>query len=481
MRELHCAHLLASPTTPMQARRVTRLDGERIVAIADAGSREPEPLLAMPALVNAHDHARPVRSSSFGATRKPLETWLHWLMLIPSVDAYLAAAVALARSALGGAGTVMVHYTRVQGLVDLPTEAAQVANAARDVGVRVGFAVALRDRNPLVYGPSEPVLAALQPAARAEVTARLMRAPMPVAEQIALADAVASQCESPNFNVQYGPAAVQWCTPELLEAVAEASARSGRRIHMHLLETRYQRAWADREFPDGIVNYLDRIGLLNTRLTLAHCTWARPAELELIAERGATIVVNTSSNLGLRSGVAPLAEMVRRGCRVALGLDGMALDGDDDFLRELRLAHLLHAGCGFERNLRPADVLIMVVGNGRHSVLNVGPGGWLAPGAPADILLLDWQKLDDERLRADLDPTDLLFARATAHHIHELIVAGRTVVRSGKIAGIDFPLLRDELLAQLRAGIAASSGFMSALGELDQAIATHFAQAAPCC
>ena len=60
--------------------------------------------------------------------------------------------MSLSRSALGGAGAVMVHYTRVQGLTDLPTEVAEVARAARDVGVRVGFAVAMRNRNPLVYG-----------------------------------------------------------------------------------------------------------------------------------------------------------------------------------------------------------------------------------------------------------------------------------------------------------------------------------------
>jgi cytosine/adenosine deaminase-related metal-dependent hydrolase len=391
-----------------------------------------------------------------------------------------AAAVSLARSALGGAGSVMVHYTRVQGLVDLPTEAVQVANAARDVGVRVGFAVALRDRNPLIYGPSEPVLAALQPGARTEIARRLMRAPLPVADQIGLVDAVAAAAESPTFNVQYGPAAVQWCTSELLEAVAEASARSGRRVHMHLLETQYQRDWADKTFPGGIVTYLDQIGLLSPRLTLAHCTWARPAEFELIAARGATIVVNTCSNLGLRSGIAPVAEMLRRGCRIALGLDGMALDGDDDLLRELRLAHLLHAGTGFDLNLQPADVLAMVTDNGRRCVLNAEHGGMLAAGEPADILLLDWQKLDDERLRADIDPMDLLFARTTARHIHELIVAGQTVVRDGEILGVDFASSRDELLAQVRSGIAASTAFLPALGELDRAVAAHFAQAAPC-
>jgi hypothetical protein len=87
------------------------------------------------------------------------------------------------------------------------------------------------------------------------------------------------------------------------------------------------------------------------------------------------------------------------------------------------------------------------------------------------------QKLDDERLRADIDPMDLLFARTTARHIHELIVAGRTVVREGEIVGIDYASLRDELLAHLRSGIAAGTAFVSALSELDRIIAAHFAQA----
>ena len=115
-----------------------------------------------------------------------------------------------------------------------------------------------------------------------------------------MADAAAS----PTFDVQYGPQAVQWCTHDMLEAIAEGSRRTGRRIHMHLLETSTQRAWLDASYPDGIVLFLDEIGFLSPRLTLAHCTWARPDELELLAERGVTIAVNTSSNLSLSSGVS---------------------------------------------------------------------------------------------------------------------------------------------------------------------------------
>src|SRR5580693_8648952 len=245
---------------------------------------------------------------SFGAGGKPLETWLQYQALIPSVDPYLAGVVALSRSALGGVGVVMMHLTRPQGLTDLPSEAAALARAARDVGVRVGFAVSMRDRNPLVYGASEPILAALPPDARQAIES-IMRTPLEAKDFITLVDEVAAAAADPLFDVQFGPNGVQWCSDALLAAIAEDSQRSGRRIHMHLLETRYQRAWADATHPDGIVKHLDALGLLSSRLTLAHCVWARPDELELLAARGVTIAVNSSSNLHLRSGIAPVARM----------------------------------------------------------------------------------------------------------------------------------------------------------------------------
>jgi cytosine/adenosine deaminase-related metal-dependent hydrolase len=480
MRELHCAHVLPAADAPVGGAHTIRLDGDRIVAV-EAAQFPSRRLLAMPALTNAHDHGRVTSTTSYGGAGKPLETWIPYLALLPAVDPYLAAAVSLSRSALGGAGAVMVHYTRVQGLTDLPTEVAEVARAANDVGVRVGFAIAMRNRNPLVYGPSEPVLAAMSPQAREEIRQRFLRAPMPVEEQIALVDAVAAAAANPMFDVQYGPQAVQWCTHELLEAIARASKRTGRRIHMHLLETITQRAWLDANYPGGILKFLDSIGLLSPRLTLAHCTWARPDELELIAERGATISVNTSSNLHLRSGIAPLKEMVKRDCRVALGLDGSTLDEDDDALREMRLAHLLHQGIAFTTDVGRPAMLRMAFQNGRLSITNKDDGGALAAGEPADVLVLDWDQVDADRLRADLDPCDLLFARTTMRHIHELIVGGRSVVREGRVLGVDFPAMREDLLARLRATMAQNASLAVALRELERAVAGHYQADAPCC
>ena len=308
--------------------------------------------LRMPALADAHNHARPLSTTSFGCGGKPLEQWLPQLAVMPAVDAYTAAAASFARSLRGGATGVMVHLTRAMGQKPLPEEARDIARAAADVGVSIGFAISMRDRNPLIYGDHDALLAGVPPDV-AQLAKDTWLRPLPsVAEQLALVDEVArALADQPHVDVQYGPTGVQWCSDDLLRAVAEASARTGRRVHMHFLETQPQRAWLDQTYPQGGVAFLNEIGLLSDRLTLAHCVWARPEELAQIAASGARIAVNNSSNLHLYSGRAPLADMQSAGVALAMGLDGCALDEDDDGLRELRLFHLLGEHPGYAADI----------------------------------------------------------------------------------------------------------------------------------
>ena len=233
VRVIEVEHALTAPDAAAIGPVGIAIDGDRIARVAPHPGSAPS-LLAMPVMCNAHDHARAARSSSIGAGGKPLEIWLHYLAMLPAVDPYLAAAVSLSRSALGGQGVVMVHYNRVQGLTDYVTEVKAVAKAARDVGVRVGFAVGLRDRNPLVYGPSEPIVDALPPEAAAEIRARFLRPMLPVTEQLALVDDAIAAADHPDFNVQYGPTGVQWCS----DALAARDCRSvgaHRPPHSHAL------------------------------------------------------------------------------------------------------------------------------------------------------------------------------------------------------------------------------------------------------
>jgi hypothetical protein len=89
--------------------------------------------------------------------------------------------------------------------------------------------------------------------------------------------------------------------------------------------------------------------------------------------------------------------------------------------------------------------------------------------------------VDDDRLRPGLDPLDLLFARATARHIREVIVAGRSIVRNGRVTGIELPAIRTELMDRLRSGLQENADLANALGELEGAIAAHFETQPPCC
>ncbi len=221
-------------------------------------------------------------------------------------------------------------------------------------------------------------------------------------------------------------------------------------------------------------------------MTLAHCVWARPDELELLAERGVIISVNTSSNLHLHSGIAPVRRMIEKGCRIALGIDSKALDDDDDSLRELRLSYLLHAGSGFDLVRTRREALQAAVRYGRYAVTNIDEDVFLEPGASADMLLLDWAALENDGLRDDIEPINIVFSRATARHIDELVVGGRAVVKNGRVLGIDLPAIREEILAQMRSGLAANSALLSAMSALEKAIASHYLSdprlsEPPCC
>jgi cytosine/adenosine deaminase-related metal-dependent hydrolase len=241
---------------------------------------------------------------------------------------------------------------------------------------------------------------------------------------------------------------------------------------MHLLETIYQRVWADQNFPDGVVRYLRDIGLLSPRLTLAHGIHARPDELEMIAASGARLVTNFSSNLHLHSGLAPVASAHRCGCAIAVGVDGLALDEDDDVIREMRLVQLAHGGLGFKRTWTRPEFFGLAIRNGRAATGAPGPGE-LAPGAAADFVTLDLDRLDRDRIM-DVDPLQLLFARGNAALVRDVVVDGRTIVREGKVVGVDLEAIERELRGMYREGVKQFGGLQRVWGPLEGALGSWF-------
>jgi cytosine/adenosine deaminase-related metal-dependent hydrolase len=470
------SHLFGDQAQVLNDVSVTTKDGT-IARIEPSSAHSGRRCLTIPALINAHDHARP-RLSSFGAIGMPLETWLLRSALATPPDPYLVAASALARSAKAGCGGMMIHYTRPSGGMPLVDEAKAIARAAEDVGIRVGFALAVRDKNPLVYGDSESLLASLPPDAAAVLRETFVRPAASPKQAIALTEDIASAIQGPMVDVQFGPAGVQWCSRPLLEAIAEASAISGRRVHMHLLETPYQRRWADQEFPGGMVAYLRDIGLLSPRLTVAHCVHVTQAELEMIAASGTRIVTNFSSNLHLGSGVAPIGRAHRCGCPVCVGVDGLALDEDDDILREMRLVQLAHRGEGFHPNWTAAEFLCLAVRNGRAAIGAPGDGT-LKPGAPADFTILDYEALDRDNI-VSTNPMSLLFSRGNSNVVRDVVVAGRSIVKGGAVVSVDLGQIEDELNGHYKANLPRHGRLESSWLAIEAAISRWFTDFLSC-
>jgi len=399
--------------------------------------------MILPPPVNAHDHGYGIRTLDCGIVDDALETWIPGMRLRPRTDAYLEALVAFGRLAKTGTGATM-HCHNSLNLERLVDEAQAVMRAAADVGIRLALSCPLLNFDPWAYDGGPDRLRPFLTRDQWELLSPGIPTYASVSMQIAAVEAVAAANTSPLVDVQYGPVGPQWSSNELLEAIAEASASTGRRIHMHLLESPRQRQWLDRRFPQGVVRYLDEIGFLSPRLAVAHGVQLRPDESDLLGERGVQIVSNPAANLRLRSGIAPIAGITDRGPAFAIGLDGSGFDDDQDLWREMRLLYLLQGERGLTRRVTAAKVFDAAIHTGARVV-----------NAPAgeDFALIDYQALIADALFDDVDEAEVLLTRMDARHARALFVAGREVMRDGRLKGIDFDVALAELLAQARADL----------------------------
>jgi len=93
---------------------------------------------------------------------------------------------------------------------------------------------------------------------------------------------------------------------------------------------------------------MERQGLLDDRLSVAHGIWLTRQERSVLARRGVTLVHNPASNLMLGSGILPLADSRAAGLAVAIGTDSANTGGRHDLFEAMRLAMMLPRVSGLE-------------------------------------------------------------------------------------------------------------------------------------
>lgn len=236
----------------------------------------------------------------------------------------------------------------------------------------------------------------------------------------------------------FAPHAIYSLSERSLRWVAERGTELGVPVQIHLSETEHEVATCLAEHGLRPAHYLDSCGMLNPNTVLAHGVWLDESELELIAERGATVVTNPVANLKLAvGGPFPYLAARERGVALGLGTDGPGSNNSLDLVGDMKAFALLQKNAA--RN--PAAVTAaetLALARGERSPLLRRPA--LEVGAPADFLLV---RTDSPELVLGSLDAGLVYA-ASGAIVDTTVVAGRILMRAGRIPG------EHEVLARAR-------------------------------
>jgi cytosine/adenosine deaminase-related metal-dependent hydrolase len=418
--------------------------------------------VVMPGLVNAHHHVG-LTPFQLGSPDHPLELWFASRLAARDVDPYLDTLYSAFEMIESGVTTVQhLHSVRRGPASNWPKMAQQVLAAYRDIGMRVSYAFGIRDQNRLVYGPDEEFIRGLPPDLAPEVATLLGGMRISFDEYIAtlFVDLYEGwgRNRAERVRIWLAPANLHWCSDEWLVAIKEHATRYRVGIHIHLLETMYQKLYALRRFGVTAVRHLHDLGFLGPEVTLGHGVWLSEEDIELVAETGTCICHNASSNLRLQSGICPLNHFAERGVRVALGIDEAGINDDRDLLQEMRLALKLHRVPGMDQPVpTPAQIFRMATEHGAFTtgfadrVPAAGGCGSLEPGKGADIVVMSLRNIAEPYLDPEVPILDAVVHRGRSADVETVIIAGEVVLRDRRFTRVNKADVLKELAATLKA------------------------------
>ena len=183
-----------------------------------------------------------------------------------------------------------------------------------------------------------------------------------------------------------------------------------------------------------VVDRLDKHGILGPNTIVAHAVHVDAREVELLAGSGAWVTHQPRSNMNNGVGVAQIESMLRAGVRVGLGTDGFS----HTMWEEWKTAYLLHKVWHRDpRRMSASDVANMAVYNNAalaQCFFEDAPLGVLAPGAYADLILVDYHP--HTPLTAGNLPWQIVFGFHESM-ITTTIVDGKVLMRDRELLTLD--------------------------------------------
>ena len=448
---------LAAPGT------VARLPGDTVIAGRDR--------LVTPGLINAHLHSWEALFRG-RYDNLPLELWmlLSYPILglnpLPERLIHLRTLMVAIESLKNGVTCVLddVIESPGQSLEALGT----VFDAYEQAGIRANCSGNIVNRD---FTDTIPFANELLPP---ELVARVRADPPPNTEEyLEFSREALRRFDHRAGRLRYviAPSGPQRCTEDLLVAANELSLEHDTTYHIHVLETKVQAVTGQEFYGDTLVGYLDGLGVLSERSTLAHGIWLTDSDIEALARAGASIAHNPISNQKLGAGIAPLRKLLDAGVNVALGSDGGSSSDSARMFDVIKAAALLHkiTTPDYEQWPSATEVLWAATRGGARSMRLAGETGALAPGLKADLVIFDLRTINFTP-RNDL--RNHLVYSENGSSIEQVMVDGRVVVRDGVCTLVT----EAAVLAELR---ELAPEFLSRHGraeEINRVFAPYFAE-----
>jgi 5-methylthioadenosine/S-adenosylhomocysteine deaminase len=238
-----------------------------------------------------------------------------------------------------------------------------------------------------------------------------------------------------------GPHSPYMCPPDFLRRVVEVAHDLGVGIHIHVAESQEQVDNSLEAHGKTPVVHLEALGVFDVSTIAAHCIVVDEDDLRILAEREVHVAHTPKTYLKLAMGVAPLPRFLEHDVHAALGTDGPASNNDLNMLEVMRIAGLYHKNALGKPEALPHGTLLRLATQAGARAMGFEGSGVLAPGRPADLILLDtsgpqWYP------RHDLG-AGVVYAAHPSDVTH-VFIDGEMVLEDGELLTLDEERIRHE-------------------------------------